>query len=109
MSLKKEISWVGNTMDTEAVFKEITWCMGPIPEFDYNLTLCPLQSRLQHIYHRQPRSQSRPESYAISRLYPPVRDLEFGLWEAYFCSIIMTEIGKGENESIHLLENVCRV
>jgi hypothetical protein len=24
--------------------------MGP---YDYNLTLCPLQSRLQHIYHKQ--------------------------------------------------------
>jgi hypothetical protein len=41
-----------------------------------------------------------------SRLYPPERDFEFGLWEAYFCSIIMTEIRKGENETIHVLENV---
>jgi hypothetical protein len=28
--------------------------MGPYVEVDYNLTLCPLQSRLQHIYHGQP-------------------------------------------------------
>jgi hypothetical protein len=25
--------------------------MGPYAGVDYNLTLCPLQSRLQHIYH----------------------------------------------------------
>jgi len=30
-----------------------TWCLGPIAEVDYDLTLCPLQSRLQHIYHGQ--------------------------------------------------------
>ncbi len=28
--------------------------MGPYAVVDYNLTLCPLQSRLQHIYHGQP-------------------------------------------------------
>jgi hypothetical protein len=28
--------------------------MGPYAGVDYNLNLCPLQSRLQHIYHRQP-------------------------------------------------------
>jgi hypothetical protein len=27
--------------------------MGPYAGVDYNLTLCPLQSRLQHIYHGQ--------------------------------------------------------
>jgi hypothetical protein len=31
-----------------------TWCMGPYAGAYYNLTLCPLQSRLQHIYHGQP-------------------------------------------------------
>jgi hypothetical protein len=31
-----------------------TWCMRPYARIDYNLTLCPLQSRLQHIYHGQP-------------------------------------------------------
>jgi hypothetical protein len=30
-----------------------TKCMGPYSGVDYNLTLCPLQSRLQHIYHGQ--------------------------------------------------------
>jgi hypothetical protein len=28
--------------------------MGPYAGVDYNLTLCPIQSRLQHIYHGQP-------------------------------------------------------
>ncbi len=28
--------------------------MGPYAGVDYNLTLCPIQGRLQHIYHRQP-------------------------------------------------------
>ena len=28
--------------------------VGPYAGVDYNLTLCPLQSRLQHIYHGQP-------------------------------------------------------
>jgi hypothetical protein len=27
---------------------------GPYAGFDYNLTICPLQSRLQHIYNGQP-------------------------------------------------------
>jgi hypothetical protein len=27
--------------------------MGPYAGVDYNLTFCPLQSRLQHIYHGQ--------------------------------------------------------
>jgi hypothetical protein len=28
--------------------------MGPYDGVDYNLTLCPLQSWLQHIYYEQP-------------------------------------------------------
>jgi hypothetical protein len=31
-----------------------TWCIGPYAGVGYNLTLSPLQSRLQHIYHGQP-------------------------------------------------------
>ncbi len=31
-----------------------TRCMGPYVGVDYNLTLCPLQRRLQHIYHGPP-------------------------------------------------------
>ncbi len=31
--------------------------MGPYAGADYNLTLCPLQSWLQHIYHEQPHAR----------------------------------------------------
>jgi len=30
-----------------------TWWMGPYAGVDFNLTICPLQSRLQHFYHGQ--------------------------------------------------------
>jgi hypothetical protein len=39
---------------SEAESKEKTWCMGPYAGVDYNPTLCPLQSRLQHTYHGKP-------------------------------------------------------
>ncbi len=46
----------------------------------YNLTLCTLQSRLQHMYsyHGNPKPQSTL-TLCQSRLYPPVRDFGFGL------------------------------
>ncbi len=50
-----------------------TWRMGPYAWVDYNLTLCPLQSRLQHIYHGR-------ATLCQSRLYPPGRDFRFSLW-----------------------------
>ncbi len=38
---------------------------------DYNLTLCRLQSRLQHIYHGQDYAmQSRPQPFARVDLIP---------------------------------------
>ena len=50
--------------------------MGPCAGVDYNLTLCPLQSRLQHIYHGQP--------YARVNLNPPILESTVspsqGLW-----------------------------
>jgi hypothetical protein len=49
--------------------------MVPYAGDEYNLTLCQLQSRIQHIYHG-------PESTLTlcqSRLYPPVRDFGFSL------------------------------
>jgi hypothetical protein len=52
--------------------------MGPYAEVDYILTLCPLQSRLQHIYYGQPIPESTL-TLCQSRLYAPVRDLRFGL------------------------------
>ncbi len=54
---------------------------GPFAGVDYNLTLCPLQSRLQHIYVAL--ATHMPESTVTlyqSRLYHPVRDFGFGFW-----------------------------
>jgi hypothetical protein len=62
--------------------------MGPYAGVDYNLTLCPLQSQLQHNYHRKPfvrvdlnpmlelTLNPMPESTLTlcqSRLHPPIR------------------------------------
>ncbi len=45
--------------------------MGPYAGVDYSLTLCPLQSRLQHNYHGQPpMPESTPWPYAIVDFYP---------------------------------------
>ncbi len=52
--------------------------MGPYSRADYNLTLCRLQIRLLHIYHGQPYA-SADLTLCQSRLYPRVRDWEFGL------------------------------
>jgi hypothetical protein len=43
--------------------------MGPYAGVDYNLTLCRLQSRLQHMYHGQTNARV---DLSPSRLYPPV-------------------------------------
>jgi hypothetical protein len=51
--------------------------MGPYAVVDYNLILSQLKCRLQHIYHVQPYVSV---DLTQSRLYPPVRDLGFGLW-----------------------------
>jgi hypothetical protein len=58
--VKKE----GNYIDR---IQRTTECMGPYAKVDYNLTLCPLQSRLQHIYHWQPyaRVDFMPQSEAL--------------------------------------------
>jgi hypothetical protein len=37
---------------------------------DYKLTLCPLQSRLQHIYHGQPYARFDLNPMPESTLYP---------------------------------------
>ncbi len=44
-------------MQTEIVFKEKHDWTGPYAGVDYNLTLCRLQSRLQHMYHGQPNAR----------------------------------------------------
>jgi hypothetical protein len=43
-----------------------TWCPGPYAGVDYNLTLCSLQSRLQHMYHGHWATlcQIRPKAHA---------------------------------------------
>ncbi len=62
-------------LDTEAESQEKTWCMGPYAGVDYNLTLCPLQSRLQHIYNGQPYASVDLNSVPESTLSPSQ-----GLW-----------------------------
>ncbi len=52
--------------------------MGPYAGFNYNLTLCPLQSPLQHMYYDNPKLASTL-TLCQSRLYPPVREFGFGL------------------------------
>ncbi len=56
-----------------------TLCMGPYAGADYNLTLCPLQSRLQHMYHGQP--YTRVDLYPMpeSTLSPNQGDFGSGL------------------------------
>ncbi len=53
-------------------------CMGPYGGVDYNFTLCPLQSRLQHIYHGQSYARVNTNPKPESTL-SPVRDFGFGL------------------------------
>jgi hypothetical protein len=43
-----------NSPRSEAESNEKLGVWGPYAGVDYNLTLCQLQSRLQHIYHGQP-------------------------------------------------------
>jgi hypothetical protein len=50
-------------------------CMGSYAGVDFNLTLCPLQSRLQNIYHGQPYSIFHLNSMPESTLFPSQ-----GLW-----------------------------
>ncbi len=44
--------------------KNIVYGMGPYAGVNYNLTLCPPQSRLQHIYHGQPYAGAALNPYA---------------------------------------------
>jgi hypothetical protein len=49
--------------------------MGPYAGVGYNLTLCPFQSRLEHIYHRQPYARVDLNPMPESTLSP-----NQGLW-----------------------------
>jgi hypothetical protein len=46
-----------------------TWCMGPHAGVDYNLTLCRLQSRLQHMYHGQTYARVDLKRYTRLRIF----------------------------------------
>ncbi len=56
--------------------------MGLYARVDNYLTVCPLQSRLQHIDH------GHWATLCQSRLYPPVRDFGFGLCRLYVCLVL---------------------
>ncbi len=48
--------------------------MGPYAGVDYNLNLCPLQGRLQYIYHGQPYARVDFTTLCKSRLYNPIQE-----------------------------------
>jgi hypothetical protein len=53
------VTSVGSACEARSQFLKKSMLHGPYITYiyaggDYNLTLCPLQSRLQHIYHAQP-------------------------------------------------------
>jgi hypothetical protein len=59
--------------------------MGPYAGVDLNLTLCPLQSRLQHIYHGQPYARVDLKPRLESTLSPSQ-----GLWIlAFLCFAVL--------------------
>jgi hypothetical protein len=72
--------------------------MGPCAGVDYNLTLCPLQSRFQHIYSTM--GNPIPESTLTlcqSRLYPPSQ----GLWIWPLGSVVFKECAKIKTSNVY--------
>ncbi len=67
--------------------------MGPYVGVDYNLTLCPLQSRLQYIYHGQPYARVDLDPMPESALSP-----RQGLW---ICSYENVRVSLG-----HMLHQI---
>jgi len=65
--------------------------IGPYAGVDYNLTLCPLQSRLQHIYHGQP--------YATVDLLPQSETLD--LASVQYCNVLINRSIVGQ--CLHVL------
>ncbi len=59
-SILKLFGGGGGVVSPEAESKEKHGVWDPMPGVDYKLTLCPLQSRLQHIYHGQPYARVDP-------------------------------------------------
>ncbi len=72
--------------------------MGPYAVVDYKLTLCRRQSRLQHIYHGQLYARSTL-TLCQSRLYPPVRDLGFGLRVERHSEKTKIRMGEGKEKN----------
>ncbi len=64
-----------------------TWCMGPYAGVDYNLTIRPLQSRLQHIYHGQPYDRVNLNPMPESTL-SPVGTLDLAVMSFCACAVI---------------------
>ncbi len=70
------IEKASNQTEAESKDKHGVWdLMGPYTGVDYNLTLCPLHSRLQHIYHGQPYARVDLNPMPESTLSPSQ-----GLW-----------------------------
>jgi hypothetical protein len=71
----------------EAESKEKHGVWDPMSELTISLTLChcPLQSRLQHIYHGQPYAKVDP-NLCQSRLYPSVWDFSLSV-RSYLSSL----------------------
>jgi hypothetical protein len=59
--------------EVESKEKHVIW--DPMAGAEYNLTLCPLQRRLQHIYHGQPYARVDLKPLPESTLSP-----RQGLW-----------------------------
>ncbi len=76
-----------------------TCCMGPSARVDYNLPSCPLQSRLQHIYHGQPYARVDLNPVPESTLSPPVRDFGYSLW---CCKTLSSGSGAMSHRAVYL-------
>jgi hypothetical protein len=80
--------------------------MGPYAGVDFNLTLWPLQSRLQHNFYGQPYARVDLNPICQSRLYPPDRDFGFGIRLSYLsftfpASTISIKFPKNENRILN--------
>jgi hypothetical protein len=68
--------------------------MGPYAGVDYNLTLCPLQSQLQHIYHRRPYARIDLNPLPESTLSPSQR---LWIWPLYFVTVVIVYSERKKN------------
>jgi hypothetical protein len=63
-------------------------CLGPYAGVDCNLTVCPLQSRLQQIYHGRPYARVDLNPMQQTTL-SPIRDFGFCLWLYHFSRTVV--------------------